>query len=133
MGSKPEDIFSIDLSKYSIDELSTIDTSAIDNMSHNTYTYYTTSTGPTTITLPNTVHSTVWTATTPAIDYNADNIIWDWKSDAELVEFDTHFPPMEKIKEMCDVYPGLKKAFDHFKTIYDLTKDDFERRKEQDE
>lgn len=58
----------------------------------------------------------------------------DWKTTwfEEPKEFVDTMPPMSTIKEMCEVYPGFKKAFDHFKDIYDLVKDDYEARKNSD-
>lgn len=44
----------------------------------------------------------------------------------ELIDF---MPALEKINEMCSMYPGLKIAFDHFKTIYTLVHDDYTERK----
>lgn len=58
----------------------------------------------------------------------------DWKSTffEEPKEFVDVMPNMDKVKEMCEVYPGFKKAFDHFKDIYDLVKGDYEARKNAD-
>ena len=51
---------------------------------------------------------------------------------SEYKEFVDIMPPMSTVKEMCEIYPGFKKAFDHFKDIYDLVKDDYEARKNSD-
>lgn len=61
-----------------------------------------------------------------------------WLDDAfifntEQKEFIDVMPPMDIIKEMCDLYPGFKKVFENFKNFYDLVKDDFNTRKNSDE
>ena len=121
MGDKPEDTISIDLSKYSIDELSTM-----DNMTY-TYSIGNIAISDSTVSTISNVYTTtdIWNpASYPIIDYNNDSIVWT--NNAE--EFETHLPSIGKIKEMCEMYPGMKKAFDNFKDIYDLVKDDYEAR-----
>lgn len=51
----------------------------------------------------------------------------------EKKEFINIMPPMDTIKEMCDLYPGFKKAFENFKDFYDLVKGDYCARKNSDE
>ncbi len=41
-------------------------------------------------------------------------------------EFVTHLPTMEKIEKMCEQYPGLKKAYEHFVFAYKLTRQDYD-------
>ncbi len=36
------------------------------------------------------------------------------------------FPDWQRIQKMCDTYPGLKIAFEKFKTTYNLVKDDYD-------
>lgn len=38
----------------------------------------------------------------------------------------------ETFNEMCNTYPSLKKAYEHFTSIYNLVKHDFEERKRND-
>ena len=59
----------------------------------------------------------------------------DWSSTFfhEPKEFVDCMPSMTTVKEMCETYPGFKKAFDHFKDVYDLVKGDYEARKNSDE
>ena len=40
-------------------------------------------------------------------------------------------PDLYKIENMCKEYPGLDIAFKNFKTIYELVKDDYDARKNQ--
>jgi hypothetical protein len=41
------------------------------------------------------------------------------------------FPEWEKIQLMCNEYPGLKIAFEKFKTTYKLVRDDYDTPKDQ--
>jgi|TARA_E500000178_G_C16986811_1_gene738685 hypothetical protein len=41
-------------------------------------------------------------------------------------EFVTHLPTMEKIEKMCEQYPGLKKAYEHFVFAYKLIRQDYD-------
>lgn len=42
------------------------------------------------------------------------------------VEWENSFPEWSRIQKMCEQYPGLKIAFDKFKTTYNLVRDDFD-------
>lgn len=46
-----------------------------------------------------------------------------WETPTEWVD---GFPEWDRIQDMCKEYPGLKIAFDKFKTTYNLVKDDFD-------
>ena len=35
-------------------------------------------------------------------------------------------PPLSRIQDMCEKYPGLKIAFDNFKVFYEMVKDDYD-------
>ncbi len=41
-------------------------------------------------------------------------------------EWSNSFPEWDRIQKMCDIYPGLKIAFEKFKTTYKLVKDDYD-------
>lgn len=41
-------------------------------------------------------------------------------------EWKNTFPDFTRIQKMCDMYPGLKIAFEKFKTTYNLVKDDYD-------
>ena len=85
--------------------------------------YYTTSTG------------TVSTITVdPNYNTTLDTSTWDTYGDwfKRLKEFEDTMPELTKIKEMCTMYPAMDKAFENFKAIYDLVKDDYEARKNND-
>jgi hypothetical protein len=40
------------------------------------------------------------------------------------------FPEWDRIQQMCNEYPGLKIAFEKFKTTYKLVKDDYDTPKD---
>lgn len=44
----------------------------------------------------------------------------------EFKEFENVMPDIEKIKAMCELYPSLDKAFEQFKMVYNIVKDDYE-------
>ena len=40
-------------------------------------------------------------------------------------EWRTHFPDFSQVEAMCKEYPALEKAFEKFKTTYEMVKDDY--------
>lgn len=49
-------------------------------------------------------------------------------------EWSTHFPDFREVEKMCKEYPALEKAFDKFKTTYEMVKDDYaSKTREQDQ
>jgi hypothetical protein len=40
-------------------------------------------------------------------------------------EFETRMPDLRTINEMCELYPGFKRAFENFKTMYNLTIEEY--------
>jgi len=46
-------------------------------------------------------------------------------------EFVNCFPELSRIEKMCEQYPGLKIAFEKFKTTYKLVKDDYDTPEDQ--
>jgi len=42
------------------------------------------------------------------------------------VEWQNEFPSWNKVKDMCEKYPGLKIAFDNFRVFYEMVKDDYD-------
>jgi hypothetical protein len=41
------------------------------------------------------------------------------------------FPEWSRIEKMCEEYPGLRIAFEKFKTVYALVKDDYDTPKDK--
>jgi len=41
-------------------------------------------------------------------------------------EWQHRFPDWSRVQDMCVKYPGLKIAFDNFKTFYEMCKDDYD-------
>jgi len=46
-------------------------------------------------------------------------------------EWTDKFPDWQRVKEMCEEYPGLKIAYEKFKTVYKLVKDDYDTTKDK--
>ena len=46
-------------------------------------------------------------------------------------EFIDSFPEWSRVEKMCEEYPGLKIAFEKFKTVYKLVKDDYDTPKDK--
>ena len=46
-------------------------------------------------------------------------------------EWTDSFPDFNRVQEMCKEYPGLKIAFDKFKTVYKLVKDHYDTPEDQ--
>ena len=100
--------------------------------------YYTNPQGTiSTITLDSssTVDTSMWTnsnLSTYTVDNNALNEYWAQINDFKFKEFIDVMPDLTKIEEMCKMYPAMEKAFENFKAVYNLTKDDYEARKNND-
>ena len=45
-------------------------------------------------------------------------------------EWKTAFPDWDRMQDMCSKYPGLQIAFEKFKTVYKLVKDDYDNPKD---
>jgi hypothetical protein len=50
----------------------------------------------------------------------------DFKDMFKNQEWKTGFPEWNRIQKMCEQYPGLKIAFEKFKTTYKLVQDDYD-------
>lgn len=61
--------------------------------------------------------TTTWEYT----DYLESSGTWTFKNQSYL--------NVTEVKEMCQKYPGLDKAWNNFKSMYDLIKDDYENNK----
>ena len=56
---------------------------------------------------------------------------YNWNFD--LTPFVNTMPTIDEINKMCDVYPGLAKAFENFKTAYKLVEQDYKGKKKAGE
>lgn len=72
----------------------------------------------------------VYTPTMSSVYGISNDFTINWGTGEEFKDF---MPAMSTINEMCEIYPGLKKAFENFKDIYDLVKGDYEARKTENE
>lgn len=106
------DTVTIDLSSLSSDTIT------LTSGSYNTsvgYSTMTTSTGS-----YNTVLGGAGISAISITDLNASQFNWHQE------EFVNCLPDVDRIKKMCDQYPGLKLAYDKFVTTYKLVKDDYD-------
>jgi hypothetical protein len=55
---------------------------------------------------------------------------YDWSQNFNQ-EWINSFPDFDRIQKMCEEYPGLKIAFDKFKTTYKLVKDHYDTPEDQ--
>ena len=60
----------------------------------------------------------------------SDTITFPDFNNINITEFEGMMPPIEKVKEMCEEYPALEKAYENFKLIYKLVHDDWVSRQE---
>lgn len=100
-------------------------TSTIDS-SDSIYTY---SSGSDTITLGPILTNGAAAATTYTFasgDINSVTIDPSIFTFAEPEEWVDGFPNWDRVKDMCDQYPGLEIAFRNFQTVYNLVKDDYD-------
>ncbi len=109
---------------YTLDNSTTTDVGNLFYNNNKDTMYYTTSTGTVdTITIDTTSN------------FNLDRTsVWDTYSGyfKSLKEFEDTMPELTKIKEMCRMYPALDKAFENFKAVYKLVKDDYEAKRNND-
>lgn len=109
--------------------LSSIDTSSMAQSCH-TYTTVTGSSSSPTFISGITLNGSSYTTTigsmcTPSYATSDISSIW---GGAEWVD---SFPAWHRIQDMCKEYPGLKIAFEKFRTTYNLVKDDYDTPKDQ--
>ena len=53
---------------------------------------------------------------------------FNWKVPEEFIDA---FPDYDRVEKMCKEYPGLAIAFEKFKTVYKLVKDDYDTPKDK--
>ena len=111
---------------YSITSSDTMSTNTVDTitLTSSSSTYYTPSgytigTGASTVTFSPT--PTVSTISFPDIQ---TSLFFP-------TEWVDSFPEWNRIEDMCNQYPGLKIAFDNFKTFYCMVKDDYDNPKDE--
>ena len=80
-----------------------------------------------------TIDAATWqNPNTYTIDNTALENYWAQINDFKFKEFIDVMPDLTKVEEMCKMYPAMAKAFENFKAVYNLTKDDYEARKNND-
>ena len=74
-----------------------------------------------------------------SITFHETDLELDWSGiniqgfDFEQTKFENCMPHINEIKSMCEVYPGLKKSFENFKTAYKLVEQDYKGKLESGE
>lgn len=51
---------------------------------------------------------------------------------SEPVEFEDCMPDVAKVEDMCNDYPGLRKAYENFKSVYKMVHQDWQGRQEDE-
>lgn len=113
------DIYTIDVSNMSICSTDTITLTGFNDNCWNT--------GNITLTGPSTCYT--YSTGTSACTTGFSNI--DMSSIWNRQEFVDCMPEISRIEAMCKEYPGLAIAFEKFKTVYALVKDDYDTPKDQ--
>lgn len=52
---------------------------------------------------------------------------------SEPVEFEDCMPDIAKVEDMCNDYPGLRKAYENFKAVYKMVHQDWQGRQDDGE
>lgn len=131
--SSAQETYSITLDNDVISTLTSDDIITLSSTySSSAPSYYTTSSGAgtiNTITLTGGIncHNVYTTSTTCLSNINISGVESIWGG----AEFVDSFPAWNRIEKMCAEYPGLKIAFEKFKTTYYLVKDDFDAPKDK--
>ena len=72
--------------------------------------------------------------TTSTVDYNDLFLNDDFNITInEPVEFEDTMPDVAKIEDMCNDYPGLRKAYENFKAIYKMVHQDWQGRQDAED
>jgi hypothetical protein len=66
-----------------------------------------------------TTYSTV--TTTDTITLDSSSFVFNLPT-----EWIDCLPPLDRVQNMCEKYPGLKIAFENFKVVYEMVKDDYD-------
>ena len=67
-------------------------------------------------------------ADTVTFDSGALDLNLDWINDIQLnnsVLWEDKLPKIERVKKMCEEYPALNKAYENFKSIYNMVDQDY--------
>ena len=114
----------------------TLNTSSYDTITidpgYNSYQYSTGATvgGITSISGVGGSAYTIGSLSTSQVNTISSINISDFKIDLPE-EWVNCFPDFDRIEKMCKEYPGLKIAYNQFKTVYALVRDDYDTPKDQ--
>ena len=48
-------------------------------------------------------------------------------------DFIDHLPSIDRVRKMCEIYPGLQKAYENFEVLYKMVNQDYEGKKKAGE
>lgn len=77
------------------------------------------------------------TVNTSALSTNY-NVDWSGLVDVggitiiQPVEFEDEMPSVAKVEDMCRDYPALEKAYENFKTVYKLVRQDWQGKQDEE-
>lgn len=124
-------------SSITLNDTYTIDVSNLSSYSLNASDTITISYSPCTVSYPS-YYSSTSTLTTTQISglttaqlgsiTSIDNSVFKINLPHEWVDC---LPDFKRIEKMCEEYPGLKIAYEKFKTVYKLVKDDYDTPKDK--
>jgi len=121
------DTYTIDVSDLSTSNFTSNDTITFSNYSPCTVSYPTYYSSPSISTLTTTQISGLTTTQIGAIssiDTSAFTITFP-------EEWVNQFPDIKRVEKMCEEYPGLKIAYEKFKTVYKLVADHYDTPKDK--
>ena len=76
--------------------------------------------------------STSGTITIDAYDISWDSIANQSITIIQPVEFEDEMPSVAKVEDMCRDYPALEKAYENFKTVYKLVRQDWQGKQDEE-
>ena len=121
------DTYTIDVSDLSTSNFTSNDTITFSNYSPCTVSYPTYYSSPSISTLTTTQISGLTTTqigSITSIDTSAFTITFP-------EEWVNQFPDIKRVEKMCEEYPGLKIAYEKFKTVYKLVADHYDTPKDK--
>jgi hypothetical protein len=102
----------------------------IDTITMNDYSYTLSSEPSVSINLGDYTASTIDISSITSTDIDFTN---EYHTSFNRVVFEDCMPDVGRIKDMCEHYPALAKAFENFKTIYKMVDQDYKGNHEDDQ
>lgn len=96
------------------------------NMNSSTYSYNTSYASGSTVTLTSTPSTYTIAPLTTTDTITLSGLDASSFTFQLPVEWKDSFPAWHRVEDMCEKYPGLKIAFENFKVVYEMVKDDYD-------